>query len=187
MTMEHDHLWAKPYRIFLFDSLEHYAATIAELTAHLTLDPSDWIAYSNRGLAYSEIGQGAEALRDFAQAIACRPDEPVPYLNRGDLYLRAKDGPLLPEAIADFTRAAALDPQNATIHRRRAYACVQANRLLDAIESFSAALRLEPDFRQTYLDRGKTYQALGQDEAARQDFDRASKLPPYPTRQRAGG
>ena len=178
MAMTHD-LLAKSYRLFLFDELEDYKLAIKMLTAYLKTDPRNGVAYNNRGLAYSEIGQGDNALLDFASAMECSPTDPIPYINRGDLYLRAKPAPRLQEAIADFTQAIAINGSDATFHRCRASACQKANRLQEAIESFSAAIQLEPDFRQTYIDRGEIYQQTGEDKKAKQDFDMAAKLPPY--------
>jgi hypothetical protein len=40
-------------------------------------DPRNGIAYNNRGLAHSEIGQGDEALVDFAKAMECLPTNPT--------------------------------------------------------------------------------------------------------------
>jgi len=176
MAMEHYSLLAKTYRVFLFDSPMHYELAIEELTNHLKANPDSGIAYNNRGLAYSEMGQGDKALLDFAKAIECLPDDPVAYLNRADLYMRAEPAARLQEAIEDFTRAVAAGGADATLHRRRAYACLRANRLQDAVDSFSEAIRLEPGFRQTYIDRGKAYQAMGEDQKAQQDSDTANKL-----------
>ncbi len=171
-----DVLLVKSYRLFLFDELEEYESAIDMLTRYLETDPQNGIAYNNRGLAYSEIGQGDEALLDFAKAMECSPDDPIPYINRGDLYLRATPTGRFDEAIDDFTRAITVDGNNATFHRCRAYACIQANRLDEAIDSFSEAIRLNPQFRQTYIDRGKTYQRLGEDQRAEHDFQHAKQI-----------
>ena len=176
MAMEHYNLFRKSHRVFLFDSPRHYELAIEELTEYLKANPRDGIAYNNRGLAYSEMGQGEEALLDFAKAIECLPNDPAAYLNRADLYMRAEPAPRLQEAIEDFTRAVAAGGTDATLHRCRAYACLRANRLQDAVDSFSEAIRLEPGVRQTYVDRGKAYQAMGEDRKAQQDSDTANKL-----------
>lgn len=175
MAMLHD-LLVKSYRIFLFDEFEHYELAIERLTEYLKANPHNGIAYNNRGLAYSEIGRGGEALLDFAKAMEYSPDDPIPCMNRGDLYTRAKPVGRFHEAIEDFTRAITLDRNNATFHRCRAYAYLKVNQLQAAIDSFSEAIRLDPDFGQTYTDRGLTYQKLGEDKKAELDFDVARKL-----------
>jgi tetratricopeptide (TPR) repeat protein len=169
-------LLAKSRRVLLFDRLEDYEVAISMLTEYLSREPQNGIAYNNRGPAHAEIGQGDEALRDFARAMECSPADPMPYMNRGGLYLRAKPAARLQEAIDDFTQAIVLDGSDATFHRCRAHACLKANRLQDAIDSFSNAIRLEPDFRQTYVERGETYRRLGEDDRVEEDFDTASKM-----------
>lgn len=121
---ELEDLLSKSYRIFLFDTLEHYEHVIEKLTEYLKIDPHNGTAYNNRGLAFFEIGKGKDA----------------------------------------------------TIHRCRAYACLEVNRLHDAIDSFSEAIRLDPDFAQTYIDRSEVYRRLGDDKRAEQDSDVARRL-----------
>jgi len=168
---ELEDLLSKSYRIFLFDTLEHYEHVIEKLTDYLKIDPHNGTAYNNRGLAFSEIGKGKEALLDFAKAMEFSPNDPMPYINRGDLYERAKPTGRFLEAIEDYSRAIAIDGKDATIHRCRAYACLEVNRLHDAIDSSSEAIRLDPDFAQTYIDRSEVYRRLGDDKRAEQDSD----------------
>jgi lipoprotein NlpI len=80
------------YRALIFDDEEEYADYIARMTARLEIDPHDHVAFNNRGVAYTEIGEADIALADFALGCSERPDDCVPYLNlaealatRGDL------------------------------------------------------------------------------------------------------
>jgi len=177
-------LTAKSYRILFYDELEEYESAIQTLTEHLIANPANGIAYNNRGLAYSEIGQGEKALLDFEKAMEFSQGDPNPFVNRGDLFQRAQPVGRFAEAIDDYSRAISIEPNNDTFHRSKDYACLKMERLEEAIESFSNAIHLDPEFRQTYLDRGQTYEKLGRDEEAQLDFLRASKLPRYPKRKR---
>jgi tetratricopeptide (TPR) repeat protein len=176
-------LLTKPYRVLFFDELEDYKLAIKKLTEYLESHPQSGIAYNNQGLAHSEVGESDEAFRDFAEAMRYAPDNPIPYLNRGDLYLRHKERGNVKEAIDDFTRAISIDGSDASFHRCRAYACLEAERFQEAIDSFSQAIGLEPDFRQTYFDRAKAYQGMGDQEKADQDLSVASRLPQWPSRK----
>lgn len=175
-------LTAKSYRILFYDELEEYESAIRLLTEHLKANPTDGIAYNNRGLAYSEIGRGEEALLDFKKAMELSPSDPNPYLNRGALYERAQPVGKFDEAINDFAKAISINPNDPGFHRCKAYACLKINRLLEAIDSFTNAILLEPEFRQTYMDRGETYKRVGDESRAQQDFLIAAKLARYPTR-----
>ena len=77
MAMIHD-LVARSHTLFLFDELEEYESAIEQLTSYLKKKPHSGIAYNNRGLAFSEIGKGDEALLDFAKAIESSPTDPIP-------------------------------------------------------------------------------------------------------------
>lgn len=178
MVMRNE-LLTRSFRVLLFDEIEEYEEAIAQITEHLKSNQSNACAFNNRGLAYSETGRGEEALRDFAKAIACSTTDPIPYVNRGDLYLRHKPDAKINEAIDDFTRAIAIR-KDATIHRCRAHACLKGKRLREAIKSLSRAIQLEQDFRQTWIDRGQAYKELGEEEKAESDFRFAETLPAFP-------
>ncbi|HVZ17841.1 MAG TPA: tetratricopeptide repeat protein, partial [Terriglobales bacterium] len=171
MTTE-DWLLSKSLRVLLFDELEEYRQVIATLDEHLRTHAGDAVAYNNRGLAHSEIGDANDALRDFGEAIRHAPADPIPLMNRGDLYLRHKPQPIFKEAIADFDRAITLKGDDPSFHRRRAHACLAANLLEDALKSFDRAIELDPEFQQTYVERAELYARLG--DAAKADRDRRS-------------
>lgn len=113
---------------------------IADYTQVIALNPILAAAYLQRGKAYSETLQRDLAIADFTQAIALQPDchqaffwrgmarkdqglqrqrdaPPRPgYVSiRGNLY---HDRRVLEEAIADFSRAIALDPNYAYLDYR---------------------------------------------------------------------
>src|SRR4051812_35424236 len=167
---ENDWLLFKCWRVMLFDDLQEYQSVIASLNEHLASHPRDGIAYNNRGLAHSEIGEAADALRDFMEAIKCAPADPIPYMNRGDLYLRHKPQPMFKEAIADFDKAISLRANDATFHRRRAHACLAAEQLEEALKSFDGAIALDPEFGQTYLERAELHRRMGDTSSASRDL-----------------
>ncbi len=173
MTTE-DWLLSKSLRVLLFDEMEEYQSAIAALNEHLRANSTDAVAYNNRGLAHSEVGDAQEALRDFGSAIKHAPDDPIPYMNRGDLLMRQKPQPKFAEAIADFDKAIALHPNDATFHRRRAHACLAADKLHEALASFDRAIALDPNFGQTYNERAELYARLG--DSVKADRDRQSLL-----------
>jgi phosphinothricin acetyltransferase len=175
MTLTSTETWllSKSWRVLLFDELEEYQSVIAALNQHLAAHVDDGVAFNNRGLAHSEMGQSEDAFRDFAEAIKHAPNDPIPYMNRGDLYLRQKPHPKFQEAIADFDQAIALKADDASFHRRRAHACLAAERLEDALTSFDHAIALDPEFGQTYVERAQLYERLGDPSSAHRDLHSA--------------
>jgi tetratricopeptide (TPR) repeat protein len=81
--------------------------------------PHKAMHYSLRGLARSRLGDFAEAIADFDQAVALEPDDAMSYVGRG--AVRSVRGDWA-GAIADFDQAIALNPDNAEAYRRRAMA-----------------------------------------------------------------
>ena len=171
--IENDWLLSKSWRVLLFDEMDEYHSVIATLNQHLVAHPEDGIAYNNRGLAHSEVGEAADAFRDFAAAMKYAPNDPIPYMNRGDLYFRHKPQPMFHEALADFDKAIALKGDDATFHRRRAHACIAANQLREAVKSLDRAIELDPEFGQTYVERAELHQRLGDVPSADRDIQAA--------------
>ena len=104
----------KLYRVFLFDTEEHYDELIDVLTAALAREPRNVVALGNRGLAYCEVGLVAEALEDFAAAIAIDPSLSDVLMNRAGLLRKLSRHE---EALRDCSAAIDLEPANACYRR----------------------------------------------------------------------
>ena len=170
-------LLVKSRRVLLYDELQDYQSVIEHLSEHLKTHPQNHVAYNNRGLAYSEIGRGVEALLDFTKALECSADDPIPYVNRGGLRMRRKLAGMYKDAIDDYKKAVAIKGDDPTFHRCLAHACLKADRLQEAIDAFTQAISLDPEFGRTYQERGEIYSKIGEMEKAKQDFKAASKRP----------
>jgi tetratricopeptide (TPR) repeat protein len=90
-------LLTRSYQARIYDEIEEYQQTIAELSAHLQADPTNAHALNNRAVAHGEIGRIAEALAGFRAAAAAAPTHAVPYVNMGQLLAQLGH---LSEAIA---------------------------------------------------------------------------------------
>ncbi len=92
------------------------------------------------GVRFEEGGLSKEAISDYKQAIAYKPDYPDA-LNRLGLIL-TRTGQLN-DAIAYFKKALALVPTNAVIHRNLGTALQMAGRTEEAEREFAAAEQLD--------------------------------------------
>ena len=85
----------------LLRKLERYPQAIAALTRGIKRSPKETVLFTNRGLAYRNMGNTEKALEDYSRAIEL--DENVLAIhNRGQLYLSQGD---TDKALADFNRA----------------------------------------------------------------------------------
>jgi tetratricopeptide (TPR) repeat protein len=133
------------YRVFLFDTEQHYAHFIKRCLAH----PNNGIALANAALASAELGAD-DTLVLFARAIALIPDEAVPYVNRGD-FMRLNER--YDEALADYSAAVTRDPENPYFRRTRAGLLHKLGRFDEAVADYDVAIRVQPDFRPTHEAR----------------------------------
>ena len=179
-----------------------YQAAVEGYTAVIKLDPEDAGSYRRRGQVISEIGtlkaiQGdiAEAQRlyetaieDHTQAIKKDAKYSDAYNSRAwTRYLLGKSntsignigaaGALYHAAIIDSNKAIKLDPEAAFYHTRGAAKAAMDNSI-GAIEDFDITLQIDPRDALTYYDRALAKQALGQQDTANADFEKARTLDP---------
>ncbi len=128
-------------------------------------------AYQNLGVALSHLGNDAEAIRNFSQAIGLRPAFAEAYFGRG-LSLTALGR--YSEAVADFSRIIdSLDPGDTRAYYSRGIALNRMNQPDQAITDYSTAIRLDPDYSPAYVNRGNIYYGRGNLDAALDDYTRA--------------
>lgn len=132
-------------------------------------------SYYCSGVAWQSIGDYGKAILDFDAAINTggESDQFIALMSRGEA--RHKIG-RFELAIADFTSAAAHNPQTPGVYVGRATALRELGREHEAIADLDLALALAPTFAKAYKERGICRSRLGQHDLARQDFDRAAQF-----------
>ena len=71
------------------------------------------LAYFNRDVPYSDLGQYENAIDNYTKAIQLDPDYAKAYLNRGNAY---DDLDQYQRAIQDYDKVIQLDPDDATAY-----------------------------------------------------------------------
>jgi len=82
----------------------------------------------------------------------------------------------LKDALADYTRALALDPKFADAYNNRGVIYVTQNRPDLAQADYDSALQLKPGSANIYLNRGLTKLVQGRTKEAQEDFDQCLAL-----------
>lgn len=104
-------------------------------------DPSNGMAYYNRGSIYSNRGEYQKALTDFNDALIILPQYASIYNNRGLVYDRLHK---YEDALTDFNHAIELEP-SAIAYYNRANLYFDKENLSDALSDYRMFLQLDTD------------------------------------------
>jgi tetratricopeptide (TPR) repeat protein len=121
-----------------------YQAAVDRLSQAVSLNPRDFLAYNERGAAYTWLDRDAEAVEDFTRAIALNDQHAVFYRNRGAALLRLGK---LQEAVQDFTRAIALNDRYARAYHGRSEAFTRLGKAREAQADYQRAVALDPSLK----------------------------------------
>ena len=119
-----------------------YAEAIVQYTEAIGLDPTDAVAYNDRGFAYFALGDYAKAVDDLDRAIELDPRLATAYCNRAnaECVLGAYDA-----AEADCDAALALDTTDPAIHSVLSVLCGLIGRYERAVTALERSLRAFED------------------------------------------
>lgn len=147
----------------------------------IELDPNYAMAYHNRAVLQHKWINYSKAIADYSKAIKLNPFFVNAYLYRGRAFYedQGTDGhvaifldPSLNsgnygKAIADFTAAIELDPQNSQAYFQRGIVHYRLKKYDQAITDFEQAIALDDDFIDAYNNLGVVY------AEGKQDYGRA--------------
>jgi tetratricopeptide (TPR) repeat protein len=91
---------------------------MADFNEGIRLDPTDPLAYSNRGQALVDQQKYAEAVADFDKAIELDPEDASTYAKRGLLWALQQK---YDKALADFNESVRVDPKADAGYAHRAW------------------------------------------------------------------
>lgn len=156
-----------------------YDLAIDAYTEAIRLDPKSFIAFIDRALVYTSMGDYDHALEDFSVAIAGEesrtftvPLRAYALNSRGRIFLQRAQ---YDQAVADFTAAIRVNRVSHEVYRDRAEALFKQGRLLEAIADADRALWIWPEFSEAYATRARIYRALGSVAEADADQARANE------------
>lgn len=136
-----------------------------------TLTDGDYAGQASRHMHYAEY---PEAFAAYTCALQINPDNREAYYWRG---LVAGNLGNYEQAIADYTHAYDIDHDAKTLMARAdVYRTLKQYDL--ALSDYSTVIESDPAYSTGYIERGKTYEAMGDAAQAISDYSRAIDLEP---------
>jgi tetratricopeptide (TPR) repeat protein len=142
-------------KIYL-DRLKYYDLAITDYTRVLEHDPTDPVAFLNRGWAYYNLKQYPQAADEYTRAISFDSDYALAYNNRGLAKMNMGD---FVGAVADFNKAMEKDKPDDSLplswpYNNRGIAYANLFEAEKAIDDHKKAIELEPVFADPYYRLG---------------------------------
>src|SRR5438270_10880196 len=146
------------------------------LRAAVGLNGSSDEALSNYGYALKALNRPQEALAYFTRALAVNPRNPLTYYNRGSIL--AESARNYPEAIDQFDKAIAFNPNFADAYSSKGNCLEKLKRYEDALVAYDKALSIRPDLETAWLGRGNVLRNLKRYDEAFATYDKALSVKP---------
>ncbi len=157
---------------------------VDDLNKAIALDPTSADYYARRGSDQRWREQFELGMSDFMQARALDPNNPAGFAGPVEIYLAVLDSGKdlldydLDMALADATQAIALNPDDSNFLVDRGRVHSYRSEYEDAVNDFSASIKIYDQATEAYLNRGNAYIHTAQFDLARADFDKALELRP---------
>lgn len=164
----------------------HDTDTLTDLIENGTARPVDYLA---RGVLYCSLRNYDAALSDLNTALSQTPDFSVALMARGYTYMAmaatANDAltraARLSAAVADYDAALKADATLTYAWFNKGVLLYNEGDYTSALQCFTEALALAPDFGDAYYNRGLAYLQAGNRRAAFADLSKAGELGVLPS------
>ncbi|MFI5455364.1 MAG: tetratricopeptide repeat protein [Isosphaerales bacterium] len=167
-TLASDHA----YRGRILHRQKRWKEALAAFEAALELQPDDREVERLRAETLIALGRGTDAIQAFNRYLDSSNTDPNALRQRGFERARMSDAA---GALADFTRALALDPNSPATRARRGWGYLNDASEL-ALRDFEEAIKLDPKNGDLHNGRGLARVLLGDDKGAVADVEEALRL-----------
>jgi tetratricopeptide (TPR) repeat protein len=141
----------------------------------LHVDAFNAEARNNMGVVLSDQGRDKEAIQNFRRAIEADPQYIKAVVNLERILEDRED---FADAMVELEKLVKLAPDSAEIRNRLASLYVKMERYPEALEQAKAAQEWEPDNVQSLRIEGTVQRILGNDEAAKEIFEKVLSVDP---------
>ncbi len=167
----------KTKREILFGDTWDHAPWLERLEILAKVAPDHPQVHYYIGAAHTELGECRKAIVSFTRAIIADPTMADAIRRRGDCqYVLI---PVLGDdvqayydrALADYEAALELEADVYTYNMHGSL-IAQLGRVEEALTEYEHAIQLDPNYPETYFNRGYAYKVLGESEKAIADFEK---------------
>ncbi|HEX3549346.1 MAG TPA: tetratricopeptide repeat protein [Candidatus Elarobacter sp.] len=152
-----------------------FREAVAALDAYIDQHPRDARAIVLRGDAKADLGQNADALKDYNMAIGINPDYQYAYVTRCETRLQLDDAK---GALSDCDTAIRLDPTDALAYEDRGDVHFQSEAYQLALDDYDKAIAAGRTGAYVYAARCDSERLVGQRARAKPDCEKALSLDP---------
>lgn len=150
-----------------------FEEAVEVLSKAIALDGTDPRLFTDRGIAYEQLGEDDKAEADYTAAIAVNAKYGRAYNNRAAVRARAKR---LEDAIADLSQAIDLDATDLLAFQNRSLALFELGRHDEALADLDRADHISPSNAVNAYRRGQLLRAMGQVDKSLTALDRAIEI-----------
>jgi tetratricopeptide (TPR) repeat protein len=162
------------YQSFIFSALAKYDEALKAIDIALSLEPNDPVLRNEKAGILSRLKKYPEAIAILTELIQTRPEASF-YNNRGVVK---SDLGNKQEAISDYDRAIAINPQYAIVYNNRGFAKSALGNKQGAISDYDKAIAINPQYAIAYNNRGSVKSELGNKQGSISDYDKAIAINP---------
>ncbi len=159
-----------------FAAGQMYQKAINSYERAIALKANLYQAWVAKGQILAKIGQDQEALAALDQALQIRPQSYMAWHAKGLVHQNNQNN--LPQAIAQYNKAIAINPNYAPLWRDRGLALNQQGNYTQAIESLTKASEIAPQDIKSWLGLATAWEMLDQDQKALAALDKAIEIKP---------
>jgi tetratricopeptide (TPR) repeat protein len=167
------------WRAYIYRELDRPELAIDDYSTLIQLDPTNAKNYILRARLHRDADDLDKAVADYTSVIdgdlGDISERVKAHVRRGLIYSAQQR---YEDAVADFTAAIQLNPQDADAYSMRGAVYRDLGRYSEAVSDLTQAIQLDPQSLQSYVMRGNVYHHLHQDEQAMLDYNHGIELDP---------
>ena len=141
----------------------------------LEIDPDNYLAYYNRGLAYKNMNEYKNAIADLNYCIKVDPSNSWPYFQLGGVWCDQGD---LEKGIRFYSKAIEVNPNHIEPYGTRGIMKSMLGRIDSAVDDLNTAIEIDPQYPMLYIVKAQILELKGDCQAVIENYEKAMSFDP---------